>query len=66
MTNGVPQQFAAIKTMLEEMHGFAIEGQHGENSQDMQEVLASHLRYGSKELNSKLRRMSAVIRESGR
>ena len=57
----VPRQFAAIRSMLEELHGVAVEGQHGDNSPDMHRVLTAHLRTGVAELNGKLRSVLAMI-----
>ena len=36
--------FAAVKAMLEDMHGIAVEGQRRDNAPDMQRVLISQLR----------------------
>lgn len=44
MTDGVPHLFAALKSMLEDMHGIAVEGQRRDNAPDMQRVLISQMR----------------------
>ncbi|TXC68263.1 hypothetical protein FSZ31_11295 [Sphingorhabdus soli] len=44
MTDGVPHLFAAITSILEDMHGLAIEGQRLDNAPDMQRVLVSQMR----------------------
>lgn len=61
MTDDVSRQFAAIKSMLEELHGFAVEGQQDDNSPDMHRVLTALLRTGVAKLNGKLRSVLAMI-----
>lgn len=43
MTEGVPHLFAAIRSMAEDMHALAAEGQCSDNSPDIQRVLVTHL-----------------------
>ena len=44
MTDSVPRLFAVIKTVVEDMHGIAVDGLRRDNARDMQAVLASQLR----------------------
>ena len=43
MTEGVPHLFAAIRSMAEDVHAIAAEGQCRDNSPDIQRVLVSQL-----------------------
>ncbi len=46
MTHGVSHLFASLKSLLEDMHCLAVEGQRRDNSLDMQRVLISQMRMG--------------------
>lgn len=51
---GVPHLFAAIRSMAEDMHAVAAEGQCRDNSPDMQRVLVSQLRMTITALDGKM------------
>lgn len=52
MTDDLRRAFADITARLEDLHSISVEGQHRDNSPDMQRVLVSHLRSGFASLDS--------------
>lgn len=54
MTSGVPHLFADIRSMAEDMHAIAAEGQCRDNAADMQRVLVSQLRMAITALDGKM------------
>lgn len=57
MTKGVPHLFAAMKSMAEDMHAIAVEGQRRDNGREMQRVLVSQLRMTITAMDNKMGEM---------
>ena len=57
MTDGIPHLFEALKSMLEDMHGLAVEGQRRDNAPDMQCVLISQMRMAIAAVDGKMGQM---------
>lgn len=58
MPKSVPHLFADVTAKLEDLHGLAVEGQCGDNSPDMQQVLCAHLRSGLAAIDVALREVT--------
>ena len=54
MSSGVPHLFADIRSLAEDMHAIAAEGQCRDNAADMQRVLVSQLRMALTALGGKM------------
>jgi hypothetical protein len=65
MTDDLRRAFADITAHLETLHGISVEGQHRDNTPDMQRVLASHLLSGLAGISAEVRSMSARIEQRG-
>ena len=65
MTKSIRHQFSDITTRLEDAIGIAVEGQRGDNSPDMQAVLAMHLRTGLAALDTEVRAMAKALEGRG-
>lgn len=54
MSKSIPNLFADVTALLEDMHGIAVEGQRSDNPVEMQLALASSLRPGIVRLDKAL------------